>query len=102
MKIITREMARLRGLKTYYTGKPCVHGHDAERRVDGGQCVICQRESSKKWNNANKERVLENVMRWNSENEEYVRKYRYESYYQNHEKCKERARDYARKKRNNA
>lgn len=37
MEIITRIDAAKRGLKRYYTGKPCKHGHDSERWVYNGQ-----------------------------------------------------------------
>lgn len=33
MKIITRTEAATSGLKRYYTGKSCKHGHDSERWV---------------------------------------------------------------------
>jgi hypothetical protein len=38
--IITREEAEKAGLKKYFTGKPCKHGHISVRRVDGG-CIEC-------------------------------------------------------------
>jgi hypothetical protein len=38
-KVIAREA----GLKRYFTGKPCVHGHVCERLVSGGQCVECMK-----------------------------------------------------------
>ncbi|HFT9902344.1 TPA: hypothetical protein ACGTKE_001157 [Escherichia coli] len=46
MEIITRIDAAKRGLKRYYTGKPCKHGHDSERWVYNGHCVECTMESS--------------------------------------------------------
>ncbi|BDI37384.1 MULTISPECIES: hypothetical protein [unclassified Escherichia] len=44
MEIITRIDAAKRGLKRYYTGKPCKHGHDSERWVYNGHCVECTME----------------------------------------------------------
>jgi hypothetical protein len=41
-EIITRPQARDRGLGKYMTGKPCKHGHVAERRTDTGNCIECQ------------------------------------------------------------
>lgn len=38
----TRKNALLAGEKTYFTGKPCVHGHVAPRRIDG-YCVECRK-----------------------------------------------------------
>lgn len=40
MEIITRLDAAKSGLKRYYTGKKCKHGHDSERYVYNGHCVI--------------------------------------------------------------
>lgn len=39
--IISREDARSQGSKRYFTGKPCVHGHIAERYVSGATCCAC-------------------------------------------------------------
>jgi hypothetical protein len=36
--LISRAEAQAQGLKHYFTGKPCKHGHIAERTVDGGIC----------------------------------------------------------------
>ena len=41
-EIITRKDAVARGLIRYFTGKPCKHGHVAERRTDTGNCTKCQ------------------------------------------------------------
>ena len=53
--IITRDGARALGLKRYFTGKPCTHGHVAERWMSGGKCTVCRRE----WRAANLEKVKE-------------------------------------------
>ena len=37
----TRSEAMALGLKLYFTGKPCKHGHLAERRCPSGSCVEC-------------------------------------------------------------
>jgi hypothetical protein len=39
--IVTRDEARMRGLKRYFTGQPCRHGHIAERTVSWSGCVTC-------------------------------------------------------------
>jgi hypothetical protein len=36
-----RQEAIGRGLPTYRTGKPCKHGHVAERRTDNSDCLDC-------------------------------------------------------------
>lgn len=47
-EIVTRKDAMARGLKRYFTGKPCKHGHVDERKTSGGSCVTCVRESMRK------------------------------------------------------
>lgn len=44
--LIKRKEAFERGLKRFYTGKPCAKGHDAERFVTTGGCVKCNAERS--------------------------------------------------------
>lgn len=41
MKIINLSEAKAAGLTKYFTGKPCKHGHVAERYVGGGACTDC-------------------------------------------------------------
>lgn len=41
MDIITRAEAKAKGLKRYFTGKPCKHGHVEERMLANGNCIIC-------------------------------------------------------------
>lgn len=43
MNILTREEARSRGLKRYFLNEPCAFGHIAERFVNEGKCVECNR-----------------------------------------------------------
>lgn len=41
MDIVTLDEARTRGLIRYFTGKPCPHGHVAERNVKTRCCIEC-------------------------------------------------------------
>ena len=83
-----RAEAKLLGLKTYLTGKPCKHGHFAERYTIGAKCLDCTIVQSTMWRNANPEKYtasmriwLENnrelhgtrVRRWQSANKDKVR-----------------------------
>ena len=38
---ITREAAKLRGLRTFFTGSECINGHIDDRLVSNGNCVTC-------------------------------------------------------------
>jgi hypothetical protein len=48
MKIIKRFEAVALGLKHYFTGKPCIHGHIDNRRVNDRVCMQCTRDFHKK------------------------------------------------------
>ena len=42
MEIITKTEAKAKGLKRYFTGKPCKNGHVAERHISGRcTCTLC-------------------------------------------------------------
>jgi hypothetical protein len=43
MRILTRADALAFGLKRYFTGEPCPHGHVVERRVSDFSCLECCR-----------------------------------------------------------
>lgn len=45
-EIISRKEARDRGLKRYFTGKPCKYGHVCERYLCNARCVECERIES--------------------------------------------------------
>jgi hypothetical protein len=53
--IVTRKEAKERGLARYFTGKPCPHGHVAERWASTSRCVECDR----KYREANPEKIRE-------------------------------------------
>lgn len=40
--------ARKIGAKWYFTGRPCRHGHVAERRTEGNKCLPCEQEATRK------------------------------------------------------
>ncbi|RZN40418.1 hypothetical protein FEK48_13285 [Escherichia sp. E2593] len=48
MEIITRNDAAKSGLKRYYTGKVCKHGHQSERWTYNGHCVECTMETNRR------------------------------------------------------
>ena len=48
LEIITCQEARSLGLKRYFTGKPCKHGHICERHVTGG-CMECARQDCRRY-----------------------------------------------------
>ena len=46
MDILTRPEAREKGLKIYYTGKPCRNGHDSYRYTQSGTCAQCVKNAN--------------------------------------------------------
>ena len=93
MDIVSKEEARERGLKRYFTGKPCKNGHVAERFTTGGGCVECVRASVRRWRKANLEKARENTRQWIARNperhRENVRKWHKENVERNREKARQ-------------
>lgn len=55
----TRKEAQAAGAKTYFTGKPCKHGHIAPRRTLSKVCSVCAQVATDTWRKANSDRVNE-------------------------------------------
>lgn len=51
--VLSRNDARARGMKRYFTGKPCKHGHVRERQVSDGNCVECALARARAYNGRN-------------------------------------------------
>jgi len=71
--IVSRKEAIEAGAKRYFTGKPCQHGHVAERQTRGTACVECVRLNVKR-------SPYDKVMAWRDNNPgartEEARRYR--------------------------
>lgn len=72
-EIISRAEAKARGLKHYFTGKPCIRGHLVTRRTRSGQCKLCSAEDARQWAIKNKERVSKYLKEWHAKNPERAR-----------------------------
>ena len=48
-----RAKAKAEGKTTYYTGRPCKHGHVAKRTTSNGICVICNSIRQERWRKDN-------------------------------------------------
>lgn len=53
MQVISRSEAKAAGLKRYFTGKACKHGHVSERDALKGACLQCKTD----WTHKNKEKI---------------------------------------------
>lgn len=83
MNIIKRKQAKSLGLKRYFTGEPCKHGHVSERLVVNGGCCECGRIKCRKYKMNNKETIKDVRRIYLDNNKEKVaetdRKYRREN-----------------------
>jgi len=77
MEIISHKEAVQRGLKFYFSGKPCKNGHVDKRRIDQRLCVQCIKENrehintlSKVWREKNPKRAREIGKKWDQKNPE--------------------------------
>ena len=91
MELISREEAKSKGLKRFYTGKECIHGHLSERHVSSGTCYLCHRvgaisklkndpefarkarEGSARWNKENPEKKIISDRSWRDRNLDKLR-----------------------------
>ena len=83
MEIISRKEAIEKGLKMYFTGKPCKYGHVTERRASTGVCLECEKEYNREYWVQNKDQI-----------KEYKKGFWKEYYQQNKERIKEYQKDY--------
>lgn len=77
--VISRKKAKSLGMKFYFTGKSCKHGHVSERYTGNGNCVSCSmdRETSeykKQYYNLNKNTISDYKKRYYKENKGTVLK----------------------------
>lgn len=57
--MISIQDAREQGLKRYFTGKPCPHGHIGERLVSSRCCIVCLQARTQDWRKTSKDHVRE-------------------------------------------
>ena len=82
MELISREEAKNQGLRFYFTGIECKHGHLTVRRVSSTQCEECRRLISNKFNTKKykedeqfREKRKQYAKEWRSKNQDYLPEY---------------------------
>src|SRR6056300_394141 len=74
-----RAKAKAEGKTRYYTGKPCKHGHVAERQTSNGTCTVCSQNRSSQWAKDNPDKVYRNQLaylkRYPERREAYIQQY---------------------------
>jgi len=71
--IISRKQALELGLKYYFTGKPCKHGHIMRRDITCKSCLTCRKNNNAKWYKSNVEKAKDNAKKWKKCNPEKVK-----------------------------
>lgn len=67
-RAVTAKDAIAKGLTRYFTGKPCLHGHVAERLACNGTCVICATTIRDRSRRRNPEKLRETNRRYYAAN----------------------------------
>lgn len=107
-EIISRKEAKEKGLKRYFTGKPCKRGHINERFTGTTKCRACNfedlaknkeyhREQSKLWYEENKEYHKKLMQKWTEDNYTHHRQLTRKWATENWDYCRDYAREYTRK-----
>jgi 5-methylcytosine-specific restriction endonuclease McrA len=86
MNIVTRAEAKAAGLKQYFTGKPCKHGHVATRYTVKGTCSECLKITTHVWRTANPDVLKESHKNSKKRRIAEIRIYKREYYKRNAEK----------------
>lgn len=101
MTITKRREAREKGLKYYFTGKPCKHGHMSQRRTSTGRCIECERTptdakraATKRWLAKNPDKQQAYHRKYYAKNAEKLQAYHREYYAKNREKLQAYGREY--------
>lgn len=107
-KIVSREEAKAAGLKRYFTGETCKHGHIADRLVSNKGCMACAYERTSKYSTgsertraynvayraANPDKIRELRSGWVKANPEKVRSMRASHRLANAEKLRSSSAEY--------
>lgn len=68
MKVISRNIARQNGLKFYFTGKPCQHGHISLKKVSNYTCLECEKVHRSTWRRGNQKHISQHqTYRYNTD-----------------------------------
>lgn len=78
LHIISRDTARSLGMKRYFTGIVCKHGHISERSTLEGKCSQCQKESRDRYYQNNRETILSQKSEYSktTDRSDYLKEYR--------------------------
>lgn len=90
MEIISRKEAKEKGLKRYFTGRPCKYGHVTERKIKSSDCIECAKNKDKNHYKKNKDKILNAVKNYRTKNKEKIKASRIVYTLKNVDSAKER------------
>jgi hypothetical protein len=82
--------AKALGLDRYNTGRPCKHGHVADRRVDNGTCIECLAARSAEWAKANRDEMSLHQRKYRLRNPDAIRE-RSKTYHEQNREARSKA-----------
>jgi hypothetical protein len=91
-EIISCAEAKALGLKRYFTGEPCKHGHVAERNTSNNGCLECTRLRKLRWRAENPDSSRKIASRYYAKNADKIRERKARYYAENADKERERER----------
>jgi len=71
--LITRQAAISQGLARYFTGKPCKHGHIAERYTGNKTCCVCGNAGANKVKQRDRTKYIQHAKDWNNRNPDRIK-----------------------------
>ena len=78
MKIVSRQHAKSKNLKYYFTNRPCKFGHITKRRVSNSVCYECELNTSKNKRDKNRKILYDakyHSQNWNHHYQKHKTKY---------------------------
>jgi hypothetical protein len=73
IKLINRQDAISQGLARYFTGKPCKHGHIAERYTGNKTCCVCGNAGANKVKQRDRTKYIQHAKDWNNRNPDRIK-----------------------------
>lgn len=98
-EIISRADAKAAGLKFYYTGIPCKHGHDSKRYSSYAGCFDCAIAYSENQRKTNPEAVKQCMISWRAKSGQKIKAYSKKYYDENAEAIKAKRSEFYKKNR---
>lgn len=93
-EIISRAEAQARGLKNFFTGRACIHGHICKRNVKNRSCHECITIAVKKSVLLHREKRLAEARRYKDKNKDRLTALRKEKYLKDRDKILQKTRDW--------